>query len=775
MSKPPSFFTPYHGPAGGWGALKSTAKFWLTSENRIHNIKTLLQTNQQDGFDCPGCAWGDKHDPSRFRFCENGAKAVNWEATGRIAGSAFFAHYPVSWLKTQSDYYLEYQGRLTEPLRYNRTTDHYEAISWEEAFALIGTTLRNLESPDQAEFYTSGRTSNEAAFMYQLFGRAFGTNNFPDCSNMCHEASGYALISSIGIGKGTVDMHDFELADAIFVFGQNPGTNHPRMLATLREARQKGARVLTFNTLKERGLERFQDPQATLEMLTNRSQSISNEYFCPKIGGDMALVRGIVKALLALEQQAQQQGGAVFDHDFIRSHTQGMEDYLQQVEATSWEQICGQSGISRAELEHIAALYASSKRVICTWAMGITQHKHSVATIHEIVNLLALRGNIGKPGAGACPVRGHSNVQGDRTMGINEQPTDAFLDALASHFHFEPPRHHGHSVVEAIRAMRDGQAKVFIGMGGNFASATPDTAVTEAALSNCELTVHVSTKLNRSHLITGKEALILPCLGRTDIDLQAGGVQRVTVEDSFSMVHASGGVLEPLSAQMKSEPAIIAGIAEATQGNFPLNWQTLISHYDNIRYHIERVIPGFSGFNDKIASPGGFYLGNSARERQWRTSTGKAVIHSHPLPLHVIPDRAAAALSERTLIMQTLRSHDQYNTTIYGLNDRYRGIRGERQVVFINEADIQRLGLDTAQTVSIRSLWDDGIVREVHGFRLVPYDIPAGNVAAYYPETNPLVPLDSLGEFSNTPTSKSIAVELRNASDPQRIPLAAGA
>ena len=762
MSKEKSVFTPYEGPAGGWGALKSTARFWMKSENRIHNIKSLLKTNQQDGFDCPGCAWGDKQDPARFRFCENGAKAVNWEATKKQVDAGFFARYPVSWLKQQNDYYLEYQGRLTQPMRYNRTTDHYQPVSWQEAFRLIGDTLKNLSSADEAEFYTSGRTSNEAAFLYQLFGRAFGTNNFPDCSNLCHEASGYGLISSIGIGKGTVVMEDFNHADAIFVFGQNPGTNHPRMLSTLREAKENGAKVLTFNTLKERGLERFQDPQEPLEMLTNGSKTISDSYFRPNIGGDMALVRGVVKVLIELEKEAQQQGRAVFDHDFISAHTSGMDEYLALAENTGWDRIVNQSGISRAEIENIARIYASADSVICTWAMGITQHKHSVATIHEIVNLLALRGNIGKPGAGACPVRGHSNVQGDRTMGINEKPAAAFLDRLQQHFGFEPPRQPGHSVVEAIRAMRDGTAKVFIGMGGNFASATPDSAATEAALANCELTVQVSTKLNRSHLIVGKNALILPCFGRTDIDLQAAGPQRVTVEDSFSMVHASGGVLQPLTEEMKSEPAIIAGIASATLGNFPLDWQALITDYDRIRDHIEAVIPGFENFNEKIARPGGFYLGNSARDRRWQTPGQRTVIHSHALPDSILPDKAASQLSERSLIMQTLRSHDQYNTSIYSLNDRYRGISGDRRVVFINAADIQRLGLDPEQPVTVRSLWDDDTVREISGFRLIPYEIPAGNVAAYYPETNPLVPLESLGEFSHTPTSKSIAVELKN-------------
>lgn len=755
-----NYYQPYHGPAGGWGALQSTQKHWRQSHNATRNIKTLLKTNQPHGFDCPGCAWGEQHKPGMVRFCENGAKAVNWEATSRRVDAAFFAQHSVSGLYQQSDYFLEYQGRLTEPMRYNPETDHYEPISWEKAFELIAETLKRQDSPDRVEFYTSGRASNEAAFLYQLLGRAYGTNNFPDCSNMCHEASGYGLISSIGIGKGTVDIEDFEKADAVFVFGQNPGTNHPRMLDTLRDVVKHGKQVLCFNTLKERGLERFQHPQNPVEMLTNSSRPLSTAYFTPKLGGDMAAVRGMVKVLLELEAEAQSRGEAVFDHAFLSAHTQGLDEWLAQVEATSWESILDQSGLTREEINSAAHAYAEAERVICTWAMGITQHKHSVATIHEIVNLLLLRGNIGKPGAGVCPVRGHSNVQGDRTMGINEKAPAALLDALAQHLNFQPPRQPGHAVIPAIEAMLKGDSRVFISLGGNFAAATPDTAKTEQALRNCELTVQISTKLNRSHLVTGKEALILPCLGRTDIDHQASGPQKVTVEDSFSMVHASAGTLEPLSPQMRSEPAIIAGIAEALLGSYPVDWRALIGDYDRIRDLISTVIPGFADFNQKIAQPGGFYLGNSAREHRWNTPAGKAIIHSHPLPQHVLHDAAANALGETSLIMQTLRSHDQYNTTIYGLNDRYRGIKGERRVVFINPADLQRLGLTEGQEVDIRSLWDDGQERRVEGFKLVPYSIPAGNVAAYYPETNPLVPLASVGDYSHTPTSKSIAVEL---------------
>ncbi len=760
MSKKPDFYTPYKGPAGGWGALQSTTKHWLKSDNAIRNINTLLKTNQPHGFDCPGCAWGEKHDPAKIRFCENGAKAVNWEATSRKVDAAFMAEHSVTWLNSQSNYFLEYQGRLTEPMRYNRETDHYEPISWDQAYKQIADTLKSQSSPDNVAFYTSGRASNEAAFLYQLFARAYGTNNFPDCSNMCHEASGYALTSSIGIGKGTVEIDDFEHTDAVFVFGQNPGTNHPRMLETLKEVVKRGAQLLSFNTLRERGLERFQNPQNPIEMLTNGSQPTTTGYFCPKIGGDMAVVRGMVKVLIDLEEAAQQQGKAVFDHDFINEHTQGLDAYLEQVKQTSWPDIIKQSGLTKEEITHAANVYANANSVIITWAMGITQHHHSVATIHEIVNLLTLRGNLGKPGAGTCPVRGHSNVQGDRTMGINECPSQAFLDALEKRFHFTPPQKHGLAVVDTIRAMRDGKVGVFIALGGNFAAATPDTQATEQALKKCQLTVQISTKLNRSHLITGTEAIILPCLGRTDIDHQMKGQQKVTVEDSFSMIHASGGVLEPLTKEQKSEPAIIAGIAAATLGNVPIDWMEAVSDYDIIRDHIAAVIPGFTDFNQRILQDGGFYLGNSARERKWTTPSNKAILHTHILPESILPKRAQDLLSDKTLIMQTLRSHDQYNTTIYGMDDRYRGIKGERKVVFINPADIQRLGFEEGQSVTLRSIWDDGVERKVNGFKLVPYSIPAGNIAAYYPETNPLVPLDSHGEFSNTPTSKSIAIEL---------------
>jgi len=600
--------------------------------------------------------------------------------------------------------------------------------------------------------------------------RAYGTNNFPDCSNMCHEASGVALGQSVGVGKGTVTFDDFEHADAIFVWGQNPGTNHPRMLEPLREAVKRGAQVVCVNPLKERGLERFQHPQHPLEMLTNGDRPTNTAYFRPALGGDMALLRGMAKFLLQWEREAQATGApAVFDHAFIAEHTAAVEAYLEVVEASSWEQIVQQSGLGLADIEQAARMYARAEKVIMCWAMGITQHRHSVPTIQEIANLMLLRGNLGVPGAGLCPVRGHSNVQGDRTMGINERPPVALLDALERRFGFAVPRHNGHNTVEAIRAMLDGKARVFIGLGGNFAQATPDTERTAQALRNCELTVQISTKLNRSHLIHGQQALILPCLGRTDIDLQGEGPQAVTVEDSFSMVHASNGQLKPLSRQMRSEPAVIAGIAAATLGSKPVDWHWLVADYGRIRELIADTIPGFEGFNQRLQHPGGFYLGNSAGQRQWKTPSGRANFKANALPDDLLHESVRASGQVPDLIMQSMRSHDQYNTTIYGLDDRYRGVKGQRDVLFANEADIIRLGFNPGDKADIVSLWGDGRERRVKGFTLLAFDIPAGQAAAYYPEVNPLVPLESVGDGSHTPTSKFVAIRIEAASATARI------
>lgn len=759
-------YKPYKGPAGGWGALISVAQAWLTSDNALKNLRIMLKTNQNGGFDCPGCAWGDSPEKGMVMFCENGAKAVNWEATKRRVDGKFFAKHSVTALLEQSDYWLEYQGRLTEPMSYDAETDRYKPISWDAAFALIAKHLNGLSSPDQAEFYTSGRASNEAAYLYQLFVRAYGTNNFPDCSNMCHEASGVALSQSVGVGKGTVTFDDFEHADAIFVWGQNPGTNHPRMLEPLREAVKRGAQVVCINPLKERGLERFQHPQHPIEMLTNGDKPTNTAFFRPALGGDMAIMRGMAKFLLLWERDAQKTGApAVFDHDFLNEHSANVLEYLAVIDDTPWEQIVEQSGLTLVEIEQAARMYAKGKNVIMCWAMGITQHRHSVATIQEIANLMLLRGNVGRPGAGLCPVRGHSNVQGDRTMGINERPPATFLDALERRFQFKVPRHNGHNVVEAIHAMAEGRAKVFIGLGGNFAQATPDSPRTFQALQNCDLTVQISTKLNRSHLTHGKDALILPCLGRTDIDIQNEGPQAITVEDSFSMVHASNGQLQPLSNQMRSEPAILAGIAAATLGSHPVDWNWLVADYSRIRDLIAETIPGFSDFNEKVKNPGGFYLGNSAGARKWNTASGRANFRPNALPKDLVHERTRATGVLPDLIMQSMRSHDQYNTTIYGLNDRYRGVKGQRDVLFVNEADIIRLGFKPGQKADIVSLWDDGVERRVKGFTLLAFDIPAGQAAAYYPEVNPLVPLESTGDGSHTPTSKFVAIRLEAASE----------
>lgn len=761
----------YKGAAGGWGALIATSKHLIKSEKPVKNINTLLKTNQNHGFDCPGCAWGDEQKRGPVKFCENGAKAVNWEATARRVEPEFFAQHSVTELDKQSDYLLEYHGRLTTPMRYNATSDHYEPITWEKAFSVIADHLNRLDSPNQAEFYTSGRASNEAAFLYQLFVRSYGTNNFPDCSNMCHEASGVALKESIGVGKGTVTLQDFEQADTIFVFGQNPGSNHPRMLDTLRKASKRGATIVSFNNLKERGLERFTHPQQPVEMLSNGYTEISSHYYTPLLGGDMALVRGIVKALLAIDQQKLSEGKeGVIDRNFLQAHCTGLDDYLQLVNNTKWQAIEQQSGQSRQQLEKIAVIYAQSTSVITTWAMGITQHQHSVATVQEIANMMLLRGNIGRPGAGLSPIRGHSNVQGDRTMGINEKPPAALIDKLEQVFDRKFPRKPGHNSVQAVEAMLQGKSKVFIALGGNFAAAMPDTEQTRQALRQCDLTVNISTKLNRSHLTPGKEALILPCLGRTEIDKTSEGVQRITVEDSMSMVHSSGGLLEPAGEQLKSEVNIVAGIAQATLGSEPIDWLVTGASNESIRELIANCIPGFENFNGRLDAPGGFYLGNAAAERRWLTPDCKA-----KLVANVLPEKLVAALvseqmardqlsdkkgAGKIFTLQTMRSHDQYNTTVYSHDDRYRGIKGVRKVIFMNEKDMRSLGLASEDLVDITSHWTDGSTRELCGFMAVPYAIPRGNMAAYYPETNPLVPLQSYGNKSFTPTSKSIAISI---------------
>lgn len=747
--------------AGGWGALKSCGKHLLGSRSPLTGARAMLKANQPDGFDCPGCAWGDPAHGSSFEFCENGVKAVSWEATDKRTPPKFFARHTVSALRGWTDYALEGEGRLTHPMRYDAASDRYLPVSWDAAFAEIGETLRALQNPDQAEFYTSGRASNEAAYLYQLFARLYGTNNFPDCSNMCHEASGIALQAAIGIGKGTVLLEDFEKADAIFVVGQNPGTNHPRMLGDLRKAATRGARVVVFNPVRERGLERFADPQNTVEMLRGASAPVASHYYQPRPGGDMAAFRGIAKAVFAADDAALAAGKpSVLDGAFLSRHAAGHEAYRSVVEATTWEAIEDQSGLSRADIEVAADVYLGADKVICTWAMGVTQHKHSVATIREMTNLMLLRGNVGRPGTGLCPVRGHSNVQGDRTVGINEKPPASLLDALEREIGFSAPRKHGHNVIAAIGAMLDGSSKAFIGLGGNFARATPDTALVAKALASCELTVHIATKLNHSHLVPGRVAYLLPCIGRTEIDRNSKGkIQIVTVEDSMSMVHGSGGINKPASPELRSEIAIIAGMAAATVGSDRVDWAALADDYDGIRTLIEKTIPGFTGYNTRVRRPRGFMLRNLAAERNFETTTGKANFSADPLP-DATEHQQARAKGE-TFVLQTFRSHDQYNTTVYGMDDRYRGVYGERRVLFAHPDDLADLRASAGDWVDIVGTHDDGVVRVAEGFRLVPFDMPRGSLAGYYPELNVLVPLSTFGEGSDTPTSKSVLVSIR--------------
>ncbi len=717
------------------------------------SLRVLSQVNQPRGFDCPGCAWPDPDNRHHVEFCENGAKAVAHEATTRRLTREFFERWSIPELLEQPDHVLEGEGRLTEPMRKPAGGDHYEPISWETAFARIAQALRGLESPDQAVFYTSGRTSNEAAFLYQLFARRFGTNNLPDCSHMCHESSGVALGEVIGVGKGTVTLHDFARTDAIFVIGQNPGTNHPRMLATLQAAKRRGARIVAINPLRERGLVRFAHPQEPAGLLGGSGTPIADLYLQVRVGGDVALLKGIMKEVLALEAGAP---GRVIDWEFVRAHTAGFEAFRESLEAQAFEPLVEQSGISREEMRRAAEVYASAGSTIVCWAMGLTQHRHAVANVQEIVNLLLLRGNLGREGAGACPVRGHSNVQGDRTVGITEKPSADFLDRLGAQFDFAPPRERGLDTVDAIRAMHEGRVRVFFGLGGNFAVATPDAEKTAEALRRCSLTVQVSTKLNRSHLVCGHEAIILPCLGRSERDVQAGEPQFVSVENSMSVVHASEGHLEPASEHLRSETAIVAGVARAVLGaEDGVPWEELTADYDLIRERIERVVPGFDDYNRRVRSGTGFLLPSGARTRDFATPSGLAHFTVHPLPdLEPEPGR---------LLLTTIRSHDQFNTTVYGLNDRYRGVSGERRVVFLNRGDLRRLGLRQGDRVDVTSHFR-GETRRIRGFRVIPYDLPAGCAAAYFPEANPLVALDSVADGSRTPTYKSIEVSIARSS-----------
>ncbi|MFJ1734557.1 FdhF/YdeP family oxidoreductase [Streptomyces sp. NPDC088254] len=708
---------------------------------------TLLRVNQKDGFDCPGCAWPEPEHRHTAEFCENGAKAVAEEATLRRVTPEFFAAHPVADLAARSGYWLGQQGRLTHPMYLPEGGERYEPVSWERAFDIVAEEMSALASPDEAVFYTSGRTSNEAAFLYQLFARELGTNNLPDCSNMCHESSGSALSETIGVGKGSVLLEDLHRADLIIVAGQNPGTNHPRMLSALERAKANGAKIISVNPLPEAGMERFKNPQ-TAKGLT-AGAALNDLFLQIRIGGDQALFRLLNKLILEAE------GGV--DDAFVREHTHGFEEFAEAARAADWDETLAATGLTRAEIESALRMVLASERTIVCWAMGLTQHKHSVPTIREVVNFLLLRGNIGRPGAGVCPVRGHSNVQGDRTMGIFERPAPAFLDALEKEFGFAPPRAHGFDVVRAIRALRDGEAKVFFAMGGNFVAASPDTEVTEAAMRRARLTVHVSTKLNRSHVVTGARALILPTLGRTERDVQEGGEQFVTVEDSMGMVHASRGRLEPASARLLSEPAIVCRLARRVLGeDSRVPWEEFEKDYATIRDRIARVVPGFEDFNARVARPGGFALPHAPRdERRFPTVTGKANFTAAPVEYPRVP--------EGRLLLQTLRSHDQYNTTIYGLDDRYRGIRGGRRVVLVHAEDARELGVADGSYVDLVSEWRDGTERRAPGFRVVVYPTSRGCAAAYYPETNVLVPLEATADTSNTPASKSVVVRLEQS------------
>ena len=716
--------------------------------------KTLHALNQTSGFDCPGCAWPDpKADDRSFaEFCENGAKATAWEATRDRVGAEFFATHSVSELLEQDSHTLEHHGRLTEPMYLAPGASHYAPITWEKAFAVIAERLRALANPNRAAFYTSGRASNEAAFVYQLLARRLGTNNLPDCSNMCHESSGTALSETIGIGKGTVDLDDItEHAELIVIVGQNPGTNHPRMLTALEQAKRRGARIVSANPLPEAGLIRFKNPQSVRGLLgvgtrlTDRSLHV-------RVNGDLAMFAGVNKALLALEDA---QPGAIFDHDFIETYCDGFEEARGAWRRLAWSEIESQSGLAREEIEGFATDVVAAKSVIVCWAMGITQHRNSVATIREIVNFLLLRGNIGRPGAGPSPIRGHSNVQGDRTMGISEKMPGLFLDKLREEFGFEPPRDHGLDTVNTIRAMRDGLIDVFFALGGNFVAATPDTAVSEAAMKNCALTVHVATKLNRSHLCHGREALLLPCLSRTERDHQARGDQFVSVEDSMSIVHSSHGHLAPGSDLLRSEVAIVAGVARELFGE-DLGWSAMSNDYGVIRRHIEHVIEGFDNYEARVREPGGFTLPRGPHDsRTFHTATGKARF--------TVNEPDAVDVPEGHLLLQTVRSHDQFNTTVYGPDDRYRGIKGGRRVLFVNAEDLAARDLRDGDLIDLVSVWSDG-ERWAKGFRAVAYETPRGCAATYFPEANVLVPLDSTAVGSNTPTSKSVIIRIERSS-----------
>ena len=751
--------------AAGAPALLETTRFALSNMGVARGWKALLKVNQKTGFDCQSCAWPSPDDHRQIaEFCENGAKAVSDEATTKRIAPEFFQAHSIEQLHQQSDHWLGQQGRLTHPMVKRSGATHYEPINWDDAFRLIATELNALPTPNAAAFYTSGRTSNEAAFLYQLFVRQFGTNNLPDCSNMCHESSGEALGEVIGVGKGCVTLHDLEHTDAIFVIGQNPGTNHPRMLSSLQRAKtgyngEPGAKIVSINPMPEVGTSRFKNPQDLKNPLRaaglffGNGTGLSDLWLPIRINGDVGVLKGIMKEMLTEEDRNP---GSVFDHQFIREFTVGFDEFIASLRAATWDDILVSSGVSREQIRVAAEIAIKAKRIICCWAMGLTQHKNAVATIQEIMNFLLLGGNIGRPGAGPCPVRGHSNVQGDRTMGISERMNERFMKRLGDQFHFSPPQEPGTDSVETIKEMHRGNIRIFVAMGGNFLSASPDTEYTAKALSRCRLTAHVATKLNRSHLITGEIALILPCLGRTEIDRQSTGEQFVTSEDSMGIINPSRGVLEPASEYLRSEPAIVAGLARATLGDRTgVDWDGLVSDYRLIRDQIEQVVPGFERFNERITQDV-FYLPNDARDhRKFNNAAGKAKFTVHPIPRN--------ELAPGRYIMMTIRSHDQFNTHIYGLNDRYRGVHHGRRVIFMNRDDMRAAGLTEGQPVDLTSHFDENEERTARRLQVVPYDIPRGCTATYFPETNVLVPINSVAERSNTPTSKFVIISLAPA------------
>jgi len=737
--------------AAGLPAVWVSLQHVFGEMNAVRGLKALFRMNQTDGFDCPGCAWPDPDDERSGlgEYCENGAKAIAEEATTKRLDARFFATNTLTELAALSDYEIGKKGRIAQPMYLPKGADKYQAISWENAFRVIADHLKPLKDPNEAVFYTSGRTSNEAAFLYQLFVREFGTNNLPDCSNMCHESSGVALNESVGIGKGSVKLEDFYEAEVILIIGQNPGTNHPRMLKALEKAKKKGAKIISINPLPETGLKGFADPQKISGAL-GISAELTDLFLQVKINGDMALIKALEKFLLAYEEK---EPGIILDQDFIQEKSAGFDSLKENLAKYSFEELAEASGISSIQLEQAAEMLRYKNKIIACWAMGLTQHKNAVDTIKEVVNLLLMKGSIGKPGAGTCPVRGHSNVQGDRTMGIYEKPPKAFLDRMDKHFGTNVPREHGYDTVDCIHAMHEGKAKVFFAMGGNFLSATPDTTYTAEALRNCDLTVQVSTKLNRSHLVTGKEALILPCLSRSDKDELQGEDQFVSCENSMGVIQMSKGSLKPVSEHLLSEPSIVCLLAKAVLGErTKANWDQYLQHYDAIRNDIEACIPGFDNYNERVRKAGGFYLPNGAREGTFNTGNQKANFNVADIPRH--------SLDSGEYWMMTVRSHDQFNTTIYGLDDRYRGVKNERRVIFMHPDDIAAEGLKKNDVVDLYN-YADNTERVARKFIVIPFSIPRGCTATYFPETNVLVPIKSVAEKSNTPTSKFVVLKMK--------------